>query len=119
MQAAAEALPFPAQSFDVVYSVFMFHEMPDDARRAALTEMSRVLKPGGTLVITDATQLGDRASEDACMVYFEDLNEPHFLSYIAFDFGAEFRAVGLQPELKMLSSSSKCVSAMKPLRDTE
>ena len=36
MQAAAEDLPLPSNHFDVVYSIYMFHEMPDEARDAAL-----------------------------------------------------------------------------------
>jgi ubiquinone/menaquinone biosynthesis C-methylase UbiE len=60
VQAAAEDLPLPSDSFDVVYSVYMFHEMPSEARDAALKEMARLLKPGGTLVICDSTQVCER-----------------------------------------------------------
>lgn len=45
----AEALPFPDESFDTVVSQFglMFF----DDRRAAITEMLRVLRPGGRLAV--------------------------------------------------------------------
>jgi ubiquinone/menaquinone biosynthesis C-methylase UbiE len=36
VQAAAEDLPLPSNHFDVVYNIYMFHEMPDEARDAAL-----------------------------------------------------------------------------------
>ncbi|MEA5625197.1 class I SAM-dependent methyltransferase [Nostoc sp. UHCC 0251] len=49
--APASALPFASNSFDVVISASSFHyfDNPD----AALTEMKRVLKPDGKLVILD------------------------------------------------------------------
>jgi len=48
-QGRAEALPFASDSFDAVMSQFglMFF----DDRRAAIREMSRVLRPGGRLVL--------------------------------------------------------------------
>jgi ubiquinone/menaquinone biosynthesis C-methylase UbiE len=49
--ADAEALPFPAQTFDIVVSVSSFHFLP--APKRALAEVRRVLRPGGRLVITD------------------------------------------------------------------
>lgn len=49
--ADAEALPFPAGSFDVVVSASSFHLWPTPGR--ALEEVRRVLGPRGMLVITD------------------------------------------------------------------
>jgi ubiquinone/menaquinone biosynthesis C-methylase UbiE len=49
--ADAEALPFPAGSFDMVMSVSSFHFWP--APKGALAELRRVMRPGGRLVITD------------------------------------------------------------------
>lgn len=43
--ASAESLPFPANSFDVVYSYGVMHHSPDT--KACLREAWRVLKPGG------------------------------------------------------------------------
>ncbi len=41
----AEALPFPAETFDVVYSNGVLHHTPDTA--GAIREVHRVLRPGG------------------------------------------------------------------------
>src|SRR5260370_27594142 len=50
----AEALSFPAEHFDVVVSSLFMHHLPDDLQLAAVSEMRRVLRPGGTLLIQDA-----------------------------------------------------------------
>ena len=53
-QASVVALPFPAASFDVVTSFDVIYSLPDEAERAAVAEMFRVLRPGGHLVINVA-----------------------------------------------------------------
>ena len=51
--AAAESLPFDDHTFDVVVSRLVFHHLPGDVKAAALSEMARVLKPGGRILIVD------------------------------------------------------------------
>lgn len=53
--APAQALPCSDGAFDVVLSTLMIHHLPDDARRQAVAEMQRVLKPGGRLLVVDLT----------------------------------------------------------------
>ena len=59
VQAPAEALPFEDGSFDAVVCVYLFHEMPSEARALAAREMSRVLAPGGVLAFTDSVQVSE------------------------------------------------------------
>jgi len=50
-QADITALPFADQSFDVVIAMHMLYHVPDQEK--AVAEMHRVLKPGGTLAVTN------------------------------------------------------------------
>ena len=49
LRADAQRLPFRDQSFDVAVSIAVFQLIPDPA--AALSEIARVLKPGGRLAV--------------------------------------------------------------------
>lgn len=48
-----EKLAFPDATFDVVISRLAIHHLPDDLKRMGFTEILRVLKPGGHLMIAD------------------------------------------------------------------
>jgi ubiquinone/menaquinone biosynthesis C-methylase UbiE len=58
-----ERLPFPDQTFDVVLSTLMMHHLPDSLKRQGLSEIARVLKPGGRLVIADFKRKKDRQGQ--------------------------------------------------------
>jgi ubiquinone/menaquinone biosynthesis C-methylase UbiE len=47
------ALPYADASFDVVLSTLFFHHLPDEAKRRTASELMRVLRPGGRLVVGD------------------------------------------------------------------
>lgn len=56
----AEALPFSDARFDVVTSTIMLHHLPRKVRLQALSEIRRVLKPGGRVIIVDFQDSGKR-----------------------------------------------------------
>ena len=45
-------LPYPAQTFDWAISVATYHHLKPEVQPAALSELQRVLKPGGEAFIT-------------------------------------------------------------------
>lgn len=54
----ARQLPFPDERFDVITSSFMLHHINGAGREQAISEMARVLKPGGRLVIVEIAHTG-------------------------------------------------------------
>jgi ubiquinone/menaquinone biosynthesis C-methylase UbiE len=58
--AAAESLPFPDARFDVVLSTLMMHHLPRPVRQRCASEIRRVLKPGGRVLVVDFAQAQDR-----------------------------------------------------------
>ena len=141
VHANAESLPFPDDSFDAVTCVYLFHELPLEARENAAREMARVVKPGGIVSFSDSIQLGDRPPLDKGMVGFSRLNEPHyegkFLSssdchvgttsvsftlsfrntdYVRTSLAPMFERHGLVSSEKYVSSSTKTLSFIKPTK---
>jgi len=77
-----ERVPFRDEVFDIVTSVFMFHELPKDARHAVMREMMRSLVPGGLLVIADSAQSSESPDLAPFLGRFTvDFHEPYYKSY--------------------------------------
>jgi ubiquinone/menaquinone biosynthesis C-methylase UbiE len=94
----AESLPFADGSFDVVTSIYLFHEVPPEVRRTIAGEFARVLKPGGRLVFMDSLQFGDAPAYDALLESFPtSFHEPFYESYTREDLFDIFGAAGLTP----------------------
>ncbi|PXX65604.1 demethylmenaquinone methyltransferase/2-methoxy-6-polyprenyl-1,4-benzoquinol methylase [Nocardia tenerifensis] len=55
---SAQTLTLPDASFDVVTSTFAMHHIPEQHRRAAIAQMFRILRPGGTLLLADTHPTG-------------------------------------------------------------
>ncbi|HEY4059240.1 MAG TPA: class I SAM-dependent methyltransferase [Kofleriaceae bacterium] len=79
----AEHLPFPDATFDIVTSVYLFHELPRNARRNVVREMLRVAKPGGLVVIEDSAQLSEASTiQTALRAFPSEFHEPFFEDYL-------------------------------------
>ena len=114
LQAAAESLStIDDASFDIVYCVYLFHELPEDVRTQVVKEMARVVKPGGMVVLTDSVQVGDRPCYDGTLSGFGKFNEPYYENYLVTDLGGLFEEAGLTPNLKVVSSTTKSLSFVK------
>ncbi|WP_067818413.1 class I SAM-dependent methyltransferase [Nocardia inohanensis] len=51
----AQSLTQPDAAFDVATSTFAMHHIPDTERERALRQIHRILRPGGRLMLADAT----------------------------------------------------------------
>jgi ubiquinone/menaquinone biosynthesis C-methylase UbiE len=90
-------LPFQTGHFDAAYSVFLFHELPHDARLAVLAESKRVLKPGGFIGFVDSLQTGDYAVFDSLLRKFpENYHEPFYRNYISHPMEQLLREAGFE-----------------------
>lgn len=92
----AEALPLPDASLDAVTSIFMFHELPPDVRRAVMVEAARVLRPSGRFIVIDSLQRGDAPDYDGLLDLFpQNYHEPYYAGYLGEDFAAMAHDAGL------------------------
>jgi ubiquinone/menaquinone biosynthesis C-methylase UbiE len=79
----AEKMPFRDGAFDAVTCVYLFHELPKNARRHVYREMKRVLRPGGLLVIQDSAQASE--SPDLAFqlgAFSADFHEPFHADFV-------------------------------------
>ncbi len=54
IQADAYALPFPDNTFDLVFTGFLLSHIPHDKLQDLLNSLKRILKPGGNLLVFDS-----------------------------------------------------------------
>jgi len=98
IEGAGEALPFDDGSLDLVVSSFLLHELPKKIRAQVLSEMARVLKPGGLVVIVDSIQRGDQPDWDGLLDLFPYyFHEPYYAEYVAGSVDDLGRVAGLVP----------------------
>ena len=84
-------MPFADQSFDVVVSTSAFHYFRSPLR--ALSEMRRVLKVGGHVVITDWCH--DYLACRVCDLALNRFNRAHFHTYRASECASLLANAGL------------------------
>lgn len=82
MKANAEDLPFKDQTFDVVYSCYLFHEVPAAVAQKIMNESVRVAKNKALIGMVDSLQVGDDADFEWALKQFSiDFHEPFYKSY--------------------------------------
>jgi ubiquinone/menaquinone biosynthesis C-methylase UbiE len=113
----AEAMPLADERFDAVTSVFLFHELPPEARRRVMREARRVLVPGGCFVVCDSAQLVDSTELQPVLSDFAaTYHEPYYKGYLRDDLAAVMTECGFEVEDSMPHLVSKVVVGRKPLR---
>ncbi len=111
----AERMPFRDDHFEIVTSVYLFHELPRPARRRVLAEAYRVLRPGGLLVVEDSAQL----AESGDLAYFlgrfaAEFHEPFYEDYVGDDLAVALADLGFDVESVEPHFVSKVFVARKP-----
>jgi ubiquinone/menaquinone biosynthesis C-methylase UbiE len=114
VQAPGERLPFQDGHFDAVYSVFLFHELPLEARKGVLAEARRVLKPNGVVVVVDSVQTGDQPEFEQLLTNFSrDYHEPFYRNYLEHPLGGLVREAGFVDLKEEVGFLSRVVSGRK------
>ena len=113
---AAEAMPLPDASQDIVVSIFLFHELPPEVRGPVLAEIFRVLKSGGLFVLADSLQFDDNKGLDGILEYFpHGFHEPYYKSYLSWDVTEACTAQGFVKERETLAFLTKITTWRRPL----
>lgn len=97
IRANAESLPYIDNYFQGVTSVFLFHELPLQARQNVINEAYRVLKPRGTFIICDSIQAIESPEFLPNMKSFPRIfHEPYYRHYIHDDLVKRLENAGFQ-----------------------
>lgn len=111
----AEALPYIDEYFDIITSVYLFHELPRNPRRRVLREAYRLLRPGGLLVLEDSAQLSDSEELGEILASFPgEYHEPFYRGYLDDDLAAIAEECGFVVESVQVHLVTKAVVARKP-----
>ena len=113
-QGLAENLQFKDQTFDAVFSCYLFHELPEKIRDQVVAEKYRVLKENGFLGIVDSIQTDDDSTLNWALEQFPvDFHEPFYKNYV----GAKLEDILIKYDLREVSTEiaflTKIVSAVK------
>jgi len=86
VRAKGEDLPFKDGEFDLVFSVYLFHELPRSIREKVIKETFRVLKKDGMMAICDSIQKDDDPLlNDVLEAFPIDYHEPFYKDYTLWD----------------------------------
>ncbi|CAM3370981.1 methyltransferase domain-containing protein [Corallococcus soli] len=100
LQADVRATGLPADTFDYVWSQYVFEYLPD--RQAALAELLRVTRPGGRVVVSDIDGLGfqnwpfPEHLRQGTQRILEALEARGFDLYVGRKMFSDFRRAGLK-----------------------
>lgn len=111
----AERLPFLDASFDAATSIFLMHEVPGDVRARVLSELLRVVRPGGRVVVADSLQLSDAPELQREILAFPSrFHEPYYKGYVNDDLSGRLVQAGFEVLETSLAFLTKIAVAQKP-----
>lgn len=119
VQGMAEDLNFKDETFDAVFSCYLFHELPEKIRKQVVAEKFRVLKNDGFMAVVDSIQKDDDTTLNWALDQFpKDFHEPFYKNYVenkVEDIFVKYKLSDLSTELAFLT---KVVSAIKKSNDS-
>lgn len=97
-QQNVERTNFADNSFDLVVSTILLHELPPDAISNMISESYRVLKPGGLAAHLDLPPYNRQSPYDAFLMNWETRNngEPYWHAFHELDLPAIYREAGFR-----------------------
>ena len=105
LHAAAETTNLTSQSFDLVSACLMFHELPNSAARAIITEAHRLLRPGGYLTIMDMNPQSEIFLRmPPYILTLLKSTEPYLDQYFTLDIEKELVEAGFQTPSILINS---------------
>lgn len=106
----AEDISLKNSSLDLILSVYLFHEVPKQARENILKEVQRLLKPGGLFIFVDSIQKGDSKVFDPLLKDFPgNYHEPFYMNYVNSPIEKLAKTQGLEVVDRGLCFASKFV----------
>tara|TARA_B100000214_G_scaffold6199_1_gene4542 strand:- start:795 stop:1856 length:1062 start_codon:yes stop_codon:yes gene_type:complete len=112
----AENMPYPSSSFQALTCVFLFHELPREARQNVLNECFRLFEPGGTLVLADSIQIEDSPKFISVMENFHKIfHEPYYRDYIVDNIKLRLEDSGFSSITSESHFMTKVWKANKPI----
>ena len=119
MQGLSEDLQFEDESFDMILSYILFHEIPVKVIKQTVSEMFRVLRPGGTLSIYEFPSAGpNMPASQRWMIDYDSRNncEPFSPGFVYLDFYGLLEDTGFEtkPGPKNSNGFLQTIVATKP-----
>ncbi|CAM9164940.1 unnamed protein product, partial [Choristocarpus tenellus] len=115
LEGNAEHMPLENESQHIVTCNFVLSSMPADAQVNAINEMARVLKPGGKVIIVDATQPEFDGYSTCTFDQLPSWREtPTYQAYLKSDLEYALIKAGLFVQDKEVNWVSKVLVAQKP-----
>ena len=92
-----ERLGFPGDFFDLIFHVFMLHEIPAARMRACLEEAYRVLRPGGIFAGKELALIAGEPYQNAIQIVEGRINnEPYMEACFSYPFASVAREIGFR-----------------------
>ena len=114
VEAKAEETGLADESFDIITAIYLFHELPPAIRKEVVSEMARLIKSGGSVILTDTIQYGDEPGFDILLENFpRGFHEPYYDSYCRTDLEALFAEAGFRREEETLAFLTKITRFVK------